>query len=459
MGREGMNTGGHSQARSDLMRIYAAAISSVSPRRVIARALDGAVNGAESIPAIIDRAATIYLLAVGKAATGMAAECVRRFERKFARALVIVPAARSDTQEQAEIEYPEIGSDERVQIMRASHPLPDESSQRAGRSAIEFVSQLRANDLLVFALSGGASALMAVPADAIPLADKIAITQALMRAGANIRELNTVRKHLSAVKGGQLLRALNPGARVLGLILSDVPGNDLATIGSGPAAADATTYFDAISILKRRRVWGRAPESVRDYLERGNAGEFAETVKAADEALTRVSNFIIGDNETAIAAASNTAVRLGYSVKRVRELSGEANNVGCQIASDLAAIEDRRVCVLTGGEPVVTVRGNGSGGRAQQSALAMAIELARHNRERKLLAMFAGTDGIDGPTDAAGAIVTANTVERAAESGLNPETALDRNDAYPFFKALGDLVIIGPTGTNVADIFIGLVNY
>jgi glycerate-2-kinase len=299
---------------------------------------------------------------------------------------------------------------------------------------------------------------MAAPAPGIALADKIAVTSALMRVGASILELNTVRKHLSAIKGGGLLRALKADVRILSLILSDVTGNDLATIGSGPAVADPSTFSDAIAVLKRRKLWGRTTEAVRDRLERGAAGQLAETVKPGDPALARATSVIIGDNLLAQEAAAAIAKSLGYEVERWGELSGDAESVGRELAAHLSNIQGARVCVIAGGEPVVTVRGAGRGGRAQHCALAMAIALEESASNAKTIALVAGTDGIDGPTDAAGAIVTSTTVARAREAGLDPGLALASNDSYTFFKALGDLVITGPTGTNVTDIFVGLVN-
>lgn len=436
--------------RSDLVRIYAAAVSAVDPRRVIARALEGVCTGAESIPALVEQAGGIYLIAAGKAAAGMALEAEARFGAKLRDALVIAPACSIPLG---------LPMNWGVRVIAAAHPLPDASSEAAGRAALELAGRAGAGDLVVIALSGGASALMVAPAGVVTLADKIAINSGLLRAGASIREFNTVRKHLSAIKGGRLLQAVAPGVRVLSLILSDVSGNDLATIGSGPTAADSTTYADAIAVLKRRGLWGRAPENVRDHLERGAAGEIAETLKRDDPALARVCNIIAGDNGTALEAAAATASSLGYEVERHRELSGEANDVGRELAAYLCTIDPERICVIAGGEPVVTVKGNGLGGRAQQSALAMAIELDRIGGKRRIAALMAGTDGIDGPTDAAGAIVTPATCARAAEARIDPHAALALNDAYPFFKALGDLVITGPTGTNVSDIFIALVNY
>ncbi len=449
----------NSRARRDLTRIYAAAVSAVAPAHLIARALGGELEGAERVPALLADASRIFLLAVGKAAFGMATELAARLGPKLHDALAIVPslpeAGGSGPQAVAD------ASRETIRIVAAAHPLPDASSQRAAEAALEIASHAGPGDVLLFALSGGASSLMAAPAAPVTLADKIAINAALLGSGASIRELNIVRRHLSTIKGGGLLRACG-GARVLSLILSDVAHNDLAAIGSGPTAADPTTFADAIGVLKRRGLWGRAPETIRDRLERGAAGEIAETVKPGDPLLERADNFVIGDNRIAIDAAAGVAAAAGYTVDRWRELYGEADDVGRALGAHLAAvarIAGARVCVLAGGEPVVTIRGRGRGGRAQQAALAMALELERLGRERRIMALFAGTDGIDGPTDAAGAFVSPRTVERAREARLDPAAALARNDAYPLFAALGDLLVTGPTGTNVSDIFIGLVNY
>jgi len=233
----------------------------------------------------------------------------------------------------------------------------------------------------------------------------------------------------------------------------------LATIGSGPTAADPTTYSDAVAVLKRRRVWGRALENVRDYLERGAAGELNETLKQDDSALRRVRHIIIADNRTATEAACNAAAALDYKVERGPDLKGDANEAGATLASLVGHLQGERMCVIAGGETSVLVKGKGKGGRSQQAALAAAFEFAKLEPTCRIAALFAGTDGIDGPTDAAGAIATPITLMRAREAGLDPKSALDRNDCYNFFKALGDLVIVGPTGTNVADILIGLVNY
>jgi len=448
---------GNSLARRDLTRIYAAAVSAVAPAHLIGRALGGELEGAEKVPALVADASRIFLLAAGKAALGMATELAARLGPKLHEALAIVPSLRV-----AGDPEPHPGtsgaSREAIRTIAAAHPLPDASSQRAAEAALEIASHAGPGDLLLFALSGGASSLMAAPAAPVTLKDKIAINAALLGSGASIRELNIVRRHLSAIKGGGLLRACG-GARVLSLILSDVAQNDLATIGSGPTAADPTTFAEAVGVLKRRGLWGRAPETIRDRLERGAAGEIAETIKPGDPLLARADNLVIGDNRLAVEAAAAAATAAGYWVDRGRELHGEADDVGRALSAHLAAIGGARVCVVAGGEPVVTIRGRGRGGRAQQAALAMALELERLGHERRIMALFAGTDGIDGPTDAAGAFVSPRTVERAREAGFDCGAALARNDAYPLFAALGDLLVTGPTGTNVSDIFIGLVNY
>jgi hydroxypyruvate reductase len=437
-------------ARADLKRIFSAAIDAVAPERLVARALDGAIPGAERIPGMIAGAARIYLLAAGKAAPAMAIALERSLGAKLRRGVAVIPKGAAATSV----------APSQIEFLEASHPIPDASSVRAAGAALDLAAQAGPGDLLVVAISGGASAMLALPVPSISLDDKIAVTSALLRAGASIREFNLVRKHLSFIKGGNLLRAIDPGARVLSLIISDVPGNDLATIGSGLTAADPTTYAEAIGVLKRYPgVWGRTPEPVRAHLELGNAGELAETVKPGDTVLDRVTNVIIGDNAAALDGAERAARALGYSVDRWRELRGEANDLGRTLAGHLCALREPRLCVLAGGEPVVTVAGAGKGGRAQQCALALALELARIGGDRKIAALFAGTDGIDGPTDAAGAFAAPDTAARAVALGVDPEQALRRNDSYNVFKLTGDLLTTGPTGTNVADIFVGLVNY
>jgi glycerate 2-kinase len=443
MPENGIKMGSQSQARADLSRIFAAAVRAVEPRRVVANAFEGLSPPSSRVRIMVERAARVYLLAVGKAAAGMAIAAHERLGARLRDALVITPSSEAE----------EIG----MRAIRAAHPRPDASSEAAGFAARQFVAAADPSDLIIFLLSGGASALMVMPADRLTLQDKVEISSALMNAGASIRELNTVRKHLSDVKGGRLLQS--SAASFLSLIISDVPGNDLATIGSGPTAEDPTTYSDAISILKRHKLWGRTRETVRDHLERGAADQIPETLKRGDPTLRRAENIIVADNETAVEAVCIAAQAAGYRIERWRELTGDANRAGAALAAHLCEIQGERTCVISGGETVVQVVGRGRGGRSQQAALAAALELARHKSDGRIAMLFAGTDGIDGPTDAAGAIATPATVLRAAEANIDAQAALDQNDSYSFFQALGDLVITGPTGTNVADMFIGLVNY
>jgi glycerate 2-kinase len=439
-------------ARADLEKIYRAAIEAVDPARLVGLAMDGGCHGADRVPDLIAGASRIFLLAVGKAAGAMACEIERRIGERIADSIAVLPIV----QRAAATELLAAGS--RVRFLVSAHPVPDETSEAAAHEACEMLHGSTPDDLVIVALSGGASAMLTRPAEGIPLADKIAINQSLLKAGASIRELNIVRKHLSAVKGGRLLRHCG-GARVLGLILSDVPGNDLATIGSGLTAGDWSSYGDAVVVLKRRNAWGRAPESVRAYLEGAAANETGATVKTNDPILERVTNVIIGDGHTAVEGSERAAAAMGYHPQRWKELHGEASDVGRAIAEYMREITHERVCVLASGEPVVTVRGGGRGGRAQQLALAMGIELSLIAAGRRIVALAAGTDGIDGPTDAAGAFASPDTVASGNRAGVSAATASTRNDSYNFFKAAGGLFVTGPTGTNVSDIFIGLVNY
>jgi glycerate 2-kinase len=439
----------HGPERDDLETIYRAAIAAVEPAGLVGRAMDGGCPGAEQVPDLVAGARRVLMLAVGKASRAMAGEIERRIGDKLADAVVVVPRNSAATTEPALI---------LKKVVASSHPVPDESSEEAVRVACEMLHRASADDLVIVAISGGASAMFARPAEGLTLADKITVNQALLKAGASIRELNVVRRHLSAVKGGRLLRHCG-GARVLGLIISDVPGNDLATIGSGLTAGDWSSFGDAVAAMKRRSVWGRAPEAVRAYLERAEAGETGATVKIGDPILERVTNVIIGDNNLALDGAERAAAELGYRPHRSKLLHGEANDAGRALAGYMCGTTDERVCVVAGGEPVVTVRGGGKGGRAQQCALAMSIELSQIGRGRQIAALFAGTDGIDGPTDAAGAFASPSAVEDGERAGVSAATALTRNDSYNFFKASGGLFVTGPTGTNVSDIFVGLVNY
>ena len=334
----------------------------------------------------------------------------------------------------------------------AGHPLPTEGSLAAARRAIEIATSAGGDDLLVVLLSGGGSALMALPAEGVTLADKQRTARTLMEQSADIYELNTVRKHLSAIKGGQLAAAA-VGA-VLTLAVSDVIGDDLSVIASGPTVADDSTYAQALKILGIRGGTAAYPDAVVDRLQRGSAGALPETPATGDSRLARAVARVIGPQRGAIEGAEAAARRLGYHVYVVDEpISGEARDTAVahvkRVAADAGTLP-RPLCVISSGETTVSVRGAGRGGRNQEFALAMAPLL--HMLGAHVAAASVGTDGIDGPTDAAGAIVDSTTSQRAQAEGLVAVEFLDDNNTYVFFERLGDLIKTGPTATNVGDL-------
>jgi hydroxypyruvate reductase len=337
----------------------------------------------------------------------------------------------------------------------AGHPLPDERGLRAAEEVEALAHGLGREDLLVVLLSGGDSALLPAPVAGVSLAEKAELTRALLRAGATIGELNTVRKHISRLKGGGLAAAAAP-ARLACLVLSDVVGDDLATIASGPTVPDPTTYEDAVGVLRRRGLLGSAPASVRLHLEAGARGERPETPKAGDAVFGRTWTRIIGSNRLSVAAAARQARRLGLRTRVLTtRLEGEAREAARVLVSILreAVAESGRapVCLLAGGETTVTVRGAGQGGRNQELAVAAAVPLASFPRPAVVAAL--ATDGMDGVGGAAGGVVDDTSLARAAALGLAPVDAfLADNDSRAFLAPLGDLIVTGPSGTNVVDL-------
>lgn len=338
-----------------------------------------------------------------------------------------------------------------IAVHEASHPLPDARGIAGAEAALRLAANADASDLVLCLLSGGASALWPAPPPGVTLEDLRTTTDALLRAGAPIRELNAVRKHLSRIAGGQLARAAYP-ARVLTLAISDVVGSPPDVIGSGPTVPDPTTYRDALEALARRGV--AVPPSVQTQLEAGAAGEHPETPKPGDPVFGRTEWHLVASVADALQGATEEATRLGYPAAIVTDrMEGEARQVGREIAG-LARSARPPAALLLGGETTVTVRGDGYGGRNQELALAAAIAL---EGVPNVLVAALGTDGTDGPTDAAGAVVDGATVARGRARGLDARNHLHRNDAYPFLEATGDLLLTGPTGTNVADLVLILV--
>ena len=418
--------------------MFAAAVAAGDPHRLTEECLraDGSFSGAASCGA---RNGGILIVAAGKAAGAMAAAAERTLDSRSRRGIAIVPQRP--------------GFDlEHVRIAVARHPVPDQRGERATARVCRMLEERAGNPLLCL-LSGGASSLLVRPRPPVTLADKASATELLLRSGADIQAMNTVRKHLSLVKGGGLLRYGGP-RRVLTLMLSDVVGDDPSVIGSGPTVADPTTFADALRVLRDQGVLARVPAAVRALLTDGVAGRVGETVKPGDRELDACRNVIIGSNRTALDGAAAAARRRGYFVIVEKDaLSGDTTvaarawweRVARLVAS---APANQPWCVISGGETTVRVRGGGRGGRNQEFALALVARL----RGCDCVVLSAGTDGIDGPTDAAGAFVTGGTAERAAASGLDPDRFLAANDSYAFFAALGDLHRCGATGTNLMDI-------
>lgn len=347
-------------------------------------------------------------------------------------------------------------STKRIVVEEAGHPIPDRAGMLAAKRLRSLAASLTDRDLLIVLLSGGASSLMPAPIHGISLADKQRVTRQLLRSGAEIAEINSVRKHLSSLKGGRLAESTK--ATVVTLILSDVLGDDVSAIASGPTAPDPTTYDGAVACLKRYKIWSQVPRAVRDHLERGRRGEIPETPKARSSVFRRVHNEIIGNSRLALDSLMRIARKAGLrTVVLSMTMTGEARIVGAHFGALARKIIDEKrpvakpCCLMAGGETTVTVKGGGKGGRAQEFAVAAAKVIA--GLPNAWVAAV-GTDGTDGPTDAAGALVGGRTVGQADRLGIDLDLALSRNDTYPALKRLGSHIITGPTGTNVNDLYL-----
>jgi glycerate-2-kinase len=423
-------SGAAQSARALLRELFAAAVDAVSADAAIGYSIERG---------LVPHGARCGVLAAGKAAHAMA----RAWQLRLGAPLSGLSVAR----EASHVPAP-------WQALVGGHPLPTEDSARAGRAALAFASQ--AEPVLVVLLSGGASALLSSPLPGLTLADLRATTELLLRSGAEIAELNCVRKHLAAVGGGRLAAAATRAEEIVVLAISDVLGDDLATIGSGPCAPDPTTYPEAAEVLRARAIWDQVPRAVRAQLERGVAGRAPESPKPGDACFARVRHHVLASNATALAALEACARARGLAVVREHEpLRGEARAVGAALARRALTLRgDAPAVLLAGGETTVRVRGDGRGGRCQEIALAAARVLAG---ERGVTLLAAGTDGSDGPTDAAGAFADGATLARGLAAGEVADAALARSDAYGFFDREGGLGRTGPTGTNALDIVLALV--
>lgn len=350
---------------------------------------------------------------------------------------------------------PETANVRRVEIVQAGHPTPDEAGRQGAERMAEMLSDLAEKDLVLCLISGGGSALMTLPQPSISLADVQTLTGALLRCGATINEINAVRKHISRIKGGQLARLTYP-AQVVSLILSDVVGNPLDVIASGPTVPDTTTFAQAYGVLQKYNLLDKVPASIVEHLAAGVAEKMPETPKEGDAVFATVYNLIVGSNEIAAQTALNRAQELGFHTQLLSTyVEGEAREVAkvlAAIAKEIAKSGQpipRPACLVVGGETTVTITGEGMGGRNQEMALAAALALEGWE---DVMVVTLATDGSDGPTDAAGGIATGETVAWAREMGLDPEEYLANNDSYHFLEALGELIVTGPTNTNVNDL-------
>jgi hydroxypyruvate reductase len=431
--------------RGAARRALAAALAAADPHRLVKRSLAvrGGVLEVAGLRHRLARRGKIVLVAAGKAAVPMASAAEESLGEHLHSGLAVSTALEASLR--------------RVRLVSASHPVPDERGLAAAGEVAALARSLGPDDLLLVLLSGGASALLPAPAEGVSLEDKARTTSLLLRAGATIHELNAVRKHLSSLKGGGLARLAQP-ARVATLALSDVVGDDLSTIASGPTVPDRTTFAEALAVLDRRELRDVVPEPVRRRLEAGARGDVAETPKPGDRIFRRTAVRVVGSNRLSLEAAARAVRASGLRpLVLTTRLEGEAREAARVLVAVLReCVEHERparppVCLLAGGETTVTVRGEGRGGRNQEMAVAAAEALSGFPAPAVVACL--ATDGVDGASDAAGGVVDDRTAERAAALGLAPPAAfIAASDTRNFLGPLGDLVVTGPTGTNVVDV-------
>jgi hydroxypyruvate reductase len=436
--------------RKDAVSIFEAGVRAVDPENAVKRHLmlkNGVlrVNGSRYALSGFEN---IYVIGMGKAAAPMARAVEDILGDRITAGII-------------NVKHGHTAALKKVKINEASHPLPDEAGLEGAREIAALLGKTGERDLVVLLVSGGGSALLPLPAEGLTLEDKQNLTQSLLECGATIHEINVLRKHVSRVKGGRLARLAYPST-LISLILSDVSGDDLDTIASGPAVPDRSTFGDCVEIIGKYGLEGKLSAGLVNYIERGEKGEAEETPKPGDPAFERTENVIVGSNIAAAAAAKERASALGYnSLILSTSIGGEtagAAKLHAAIAREVVSSGnpvDAPACIISGGETTVTIRGKGKGGRNQEFALAAAVDI---DGLENVLVLSGGTDGTDGPTDAAGAVADGSTVERARKLGLDANRHLRENDSYNFFKPLGDLLITGPTNTNVMDLRVVLVS-
>ena len=443
------------QMRGHARTMFADAVAAADPRAAVVRTLHKQPNSSQIQSTAKPQSfqlqefsrRKVRVVAFGKAAITMtegALECVPE------DLLIEAPVAVTS--------YENVIQHGKIQILGAGHPIPNADGLKAARKIAKTVRAAKADELILALISGGASALLPMPPPSITLEDKRNATQLLLTSGADIHEINTVRKHLSELKGGGLARLAYPAALQV-LILSDVLDNDPGTIASGPTAGDLTTFSDAKGVFLRRGIWEQIPNSIQAHLNRGCDGLIDETTLPEDEIFRDVSNTIVGSNLISLDSICQSAKSAGYDVQIVsKALTGEARSVAEKFLMRASAPIERPTAFVAGGETTVTVRGSGLGGRNQEMALTFAIDADSRFNNLSWVFLSGGTDGIDGPTDAAGGLVDPGTIARIHNAGYDPRLLLDNNDAYHALDHAGDLLVTGATGTNVADLQILLIH-
>jgi len=430
--------------RKDARSIFLAGVDAVNPVNAVKKHLRLKDNQltVENIKYDLTEFENIFVIGTGKASAAMAQALEELLGERLHSGLV-------------NTKYDHGVPLRKIQLNESAHPVPDEAGFRGAQRIVKLLEKTGKKDLVIFLISGGGSALLPYPAEGLSLEDKQEVTKTLLEVGADIHEINALRKHLSLVKGGRLARFAFPSP-LISLILSDVIGDDLDSIASGPTVPDYSTFGDCLHILDKYHIRDRVPPVVVEIMEKGARGEIEESPKPGDPVFEQTQNVIIGSNIQAVEAARNKAHKLGYNTLILSTfIEGETKDVArvhAALAKEILSSGNpigRPACVISGGETTVTIQGKGLGGRNQEFALAAAINIAGL---RDVVVLSAGTDGTDGPTDAAGAIVDGTTIERAEKMGMDAELFLRENDSYHFSQSLGDLIITGPTHTNVMDL-------
>jgi hydroxypyruvate reductase len=439
-----------SAMRKEAFDIFNASLKAVDPIAAVKRFLirNGDQLTVQGKSFDLASYAGIYLIGFGKAAAAMARGVEQVLGDVLTAGIINVKYGHLD----------QVSS--KIKINEAGHPVPDEAGIAGAKAIVEFIKERSEKDLVLCVISGGGSAIFPLPHDGITLAEKQETTKQLLACGADIKEINAIRKHISKVKGGQLSRLVQP-ATLVTLILSDVIGDPLDSIASGPAAPDQSTFEHCQAILEKYKLLGKIPAAVAQRIHLGVQQQIPDTPKADDPAFSKTHNVIVGSNWESVAAATNFAKQLGYQTLILSTfVEGETRDVAkvhAAIAKEIRKTGNpipAPACVISGGETTVTIHGNGLGGRNQEFVLAAALDL---QGMENVAILSAGTDGTDGPTDAAGAVADGETIRRANALHLKSFSYLQNNDSYHYFEKLGDLIKTGPTNTNVMDIRILLI--